>query len=47
MRVAEEVRLGQTLDPNEERFRIPSHLDGLRLFLRYLPPTRRPTTGAP
>ena len=27
------------LDPNEEHFRIPSQLDGLALFLRYLPPT--------
>lgn len=27
------------LDPNEEHFRIPSQLDGLTLFLRYLPPT--------
>jgi len=25
------------LDPNEEHFRIPSHLEGLTLFLRYLP----------
>ena len=47
MQVAEEVRSGQMLDPNEERFRIPSHLDGLRLFLRYLPPTQRPPAGAP
>jgi pimeloyl-ACP methyl ester carboxylesterase len=29
------------LDPNEEHFRIPSPIDGLTLFLRYLPPTER------
>jgi len=27
------------LDPREELFRIPSHVDGCALFLRYLPPT--------
>jgi pimeloyl-ACP methyl ester carboxylesterase len=27
------------LDPAEEHFRIPSHHEGLSLFLRYLPPT--------
>src|SRR5215510_9864411 len=26
------------LDPREQHFHIPSHLNGLRLFLRYLPP---------
>jgi pimeloyl-ACP methyl ester carboxylesterase len=28
------------LDPREEHFRIPSHHEGLSLFLRYLPPLR-------
>jgi pimeloyl-ACP methyl ester carboxylesterase len=28
------------LDPSEEHFHIPSHHDGLSLFLRYLPPQR-------
>jgi pimeloyl-ACP methyl ester carboxylesterase len=28
------------LDPREEHFRIPSHHDGLSLFVRYLPPVR-------
>src|SRR5580658_6339456 len=27
------------LDPKEEHFRIASHIEGLTLFLRYLPPT--------
>src|SRR5262245_10660247 len=34
------------LDPKEEHFRIPSHLERLTLFLRYLPPTKD-RTGAP
>src|SRR5215470_20229946 len=33
-------------DPREEHFRIASHLEGLALFLRYLPPAMR-RTGAP
>src|SRR6516165_9541599 len=33
------------LDPSEEHFRIPSHHDGLSLFLRYLPP-RQATPGS-
>src|SRR5215813_8343107 len=32
------------LDPREQHFRIPSHHDGLSLFLRYLPP--EPETAA-
>ena len=28
------------LDAREEHFRIPSHRNGLSLFLRYLPPSR-------
>jgi pimeloyl-ACP methyl ester carboxylesterase len=34
----------QLLDPREEHFRIPGSRPGLKLFLRYLPPTR-PETG--
>ena len=30
-----------TLDPHEEHFRIPSHIEGLNLFLRRLPPGQR------
>ena len=33
------------LDPREQHHRIPSHIDGLRLFLRHLPPTS-PCSGA-
>jgi pimeloyl-ACP methyl ester carboxylesterase len=35
-----------TLDPREEHFRIPGPHPGLRLFLRYLPPTA-PVEGPP
>ena len=31
------------LDPREEHFRIPSHGEGPKLFLRYLPPNAHPT----
>src|SRR5512143_459186 len=34
------------LDPKEEHFRVKSHLEGLDLFLRYLPPTLH-RAGAP
>src|SRR5262245_32545877 len=34
-----EVRIPK-LDPREEHFRIPSHHEGLSLFLRYLAPPR-------
>jgi pimeloyl-ACP methyl ester carboxylesterase len=37
---------GGKLDPREEHFRIPSEIEGLRLFLRYTPPTPAPA-GAP
>jgi pimeloyl-ACP methyl ester carboxylesterase len=37
---------GGKLDAREEHFRIPSHIEGLRLFLRYAPPTTTPA-GAP
>jgi pimeloyl-ACP methyl ester carboxylesterase len=33
-----QTRIGLTLDLREQHFRIPSHRDGLSLFLRYLPP---------
>jgi pimeloyl-ACP methyl ester carboxylesterase len=46
MQIAEAAKPSQTLDRNEQHFRIPSPLSGLRLFLRYAPPTRRPA-GAP
>lgn len=36
----------QKLDPREEHFRIASPHDGLRLFLRYLPPRRRDAADA-
>jgi pimeloyl-ACP methyl ester carboxylesterase len=45
MHVSEIDRPGR-LDEREQRFRIPSPLLGLRLFLRYLPP-RRPPAGPP
>ena len=32
-------RTSGKLDPREEHFRIPSDIEGLRLFLRYVPPT--------
>src|SRR5580704_3582973 len=31
------------LDPKEEHFRIASHIEGLTLFLRYLPPNAHQT----
>ncbi len=34
------------LDPREQHFRIPSHLAGLHLFLRYMPPSSN-RGGAP
>ncbi|MBV9248073.1 MAG: alpha/beta fold hydrolase [Acetobacteraceae bacterium] len=36
----------KALDPREEHFRIPSHISGLQLFLRRLPPSAH-QTGAP
>lgn len=42
MQIAEAARAGQRLDPNEQHFRIPGPISGLRLFLRYAPPTRQP-----
>jgi hypothetical protein len=35
------------LDQKEEHFRIPSHVQGLTLFLRYLPPNNAPQTDRP
>ena len=46
MHIAEQARPSQKPDLNEEHFRIPSPLEGLRLFLRYAPPTRA-AGGAP
>jgi pimeloyl-ACP methyl ester carboxylesterase len=34
------------LDSKEEHFLIPSHLDGMSLFLRYLPPNAHPTDAS-
>jgi len=42
MQIAEAARPSRVLDPNEQHFRIPSPLTGLRLFLRYTPPTPQP-----
>ena len=42
MQIADAARPSQRLDVNEQHFRIPSPMSGLRLFLRYAPPTRRP-----
>ncbi len=44
MQIAEQA--SRKLDPSEEHFQIPSAAEGLRLFLRYAPPTPLPT-GAP
>ena len=41
MQIAEAARASQRLDPNEQHFRIPGPISGLRLFLRYAPPTRQ------
>jgi len=41
MQVAEATRTNPKLDPNEEHFWIPSHLSGLRLFLRYKESARK------
>jgi pimeloyl-ACP methyl ester carboxylesterase len=38
MQITETAKSHQKLDDNEEHFRISSPLDGLRLFLRYMPP---------
>ncbi|HKX07061.1 MAG TPA: alpha/beta hydrolase [Stellaceae bacterium] len=46
MQIAEATRPSQRLDPNEEHFRMPSPLSGLRLFLRYAAPTRQPNDTA-
>lgn len=46
MQISGTPRPSEKLDPNEEHFRIPSPLSGLRLFLRCLPPAPRPA-GAP
>ena len=40
-RVVTRAQSAARLDPREELFRTPSHLDGCALFLRYLPPTTR------
>lgn len=34
----------ERLDPREAHFLIPGPIEGLRLFLRYLPPTHSPPT---
>jgi pimeloyl-ACP methyl ester carboxylesterase len=46
MQISDAASPRGTLDPKEEHFRIASPLTGLRLFLRYAPPTREPA-GAP
>jgi pimeloyl-ACP methyl ester carboxylesterase len=46
MQIAEMAKPQQKLDIDEQHFRIPSPLDGLRLFLRYVPPTQQ-SAGAP
>ncbi len=46
MTIAEPARSPQKLDANEQHFRIPSPISGLRLFLRYMPPAQ-PSSGAP
>jgi pimeloyl-ACP methyl ester carboxylesterase len=47
MQIPADAKTSPRLDlGDEQRFRIPSHLEGLRLFLRYAPPTIA-TSGAP